>query len=184
MFLPPFSYTGSRFWKTSKRIRAVRRSDLKRGKNLSTIDSSFDSDFDTQPLLKRRRVATVENRLQKLEGDMVRANSELLEMSNEKSELLKKSKRRFNDIRQCFECLICKSSTKLPAMVSSCCSIVLRCETCVNQWLTASPHCRVNITVDECAKLPFIRHLKEALQESTQSGTDSSSTTSETIQVD
>ena len=121
---------------------------------------------------------TVEDRLQKLKG-------ELLEMSNEKREILKNSKKRFNDLRQCFECLVCKSSTKLPALVSPCCNIVLGCEACVNQWLTANTHCmhcRVSITPDQCSKLPFIRNLTETLRESTQSGTDSSN--SATFQVE
>ena len=184
---PPLSYTGPRFWKTSKRIRAVKRSDLKRGKNLASIDSSSDSDFDPRPLSKRTRTATVEDRLEKLEGDMQRANSGLLAESNERSELLKKLRKRFSELRQCFECLICKNSAKLPAIIAPCCNIVLGCESCVNQWLTTNPHCphcRVNITMNECAKLPFIRNLEEALRDSSQSGAESSLNTSEAIVVD
>ena len=167
----------------------MRKSDFKRGKNQSSIDSSLDSDFDLPPFLKRTKVSnvTVEDRLKKLEGDMQRANSELQETSNEKSELLKKSTKKFHDLRQCFECVICKCSAKLPAVVSPCCSIILGCETCISRWLTDNqqcPHCRTNITIDECAKLPFIRSLKEALRESSQLGNESSSSNSEPIQVD
>ena len=179
---------GSRFWKTSKRIRAVRRSDFKKGKSINTFSSS-DSDFEPPPFLKRSKVSdvTIEDRLKKLEADMQRANSELQEKSKEKSELLKKSKKQFDDLRQCFECVICKCSAKHPAVVSPCCSIVLGCETCITRWLTDNqqcPHCRRNIKMDECMKLPFIRSLKEALSESSQSANDSSSSSSEIVQVD
>ena len=37
---------GSRFWKTSKRIRAVRKSEVKKGKrSLLSLNSSSDSDI-------------------------------------------------------------------------------------------------------------------------------------------
>ena len=40
----------SMFWKTSKRIRAVRKSEVKKGKrSLPSLNSSSDSDFDVTP---------------------------------------------------------------------------------------------------------------------------------------
>lgn len=153
------------------------------GKKLHAFDSSSDSDFDTQPFAKRKKGATMEGRLQKLEESILHENKELRELSVEKDKLVKNSKEQFHQLRQCFECLVCKSTTKFPAMVSPCCRIVLGCETCIEQWLVTSPqcpHCRVGMTIDECSKLPFIRNLEEALHDS--SGTESSS--SEPIQVD
>ena len=118
----------------------------------------------------------MEERLQKLEESILHENKELRELSVEKDKLVKNSKEQFHQLRQCFECLVCNSTTKFPAMVSPCCRIVLGCETCIEQWLVTSPqcpHCRVGMTIDECSKLPFIRNLEEALHDS--SGTESSS---------
>ena len=43
----------------------------------------------------------------------------------EKEKLVKNSKLQFNQLGLCFECPVCKSTTKLPAVVSPCCRIVL-----------------------------------------------------------
>ena len=49
---------GSRFWKTSKRIRAVRKSEVKKGKrSLLSLNSSSDSDLDVTPNKRPKAVS-------------------------------------------------------------------------------------------------------------------------------
>ena len=169
---------GSRFWKTSKRIRAVRKCDLRKGTGRFVIDSSSDSDFELPPFTCKRSKITVssvsstEQRLKRLEDQMRTETVDLKESVTEKEKQLKDTKKRFDDLRQCFECLVCKSSAKSPTVVSPCCHIVLGCEECVFQWLETNPvcpHCpgRNALTMPECEKLPFIRNLVDALQPST-----------------
>ena len=119
----------------------------------------------------------MEEWLKKLEENMLRNNLELQEACTEKCILLKDTNKRFTELCQCFECLVCKSPAKLPAVVSPCCSIVLGCETCIEQWLSTStqcPHCRGILSMDECSKLPFIRSLKDALRESSSAESSAS----------
>ncbi|XP_064404016.1 uncharacterized protein LOC135349419 [Halichondria panicea] len=82
---------GSRFWKTSKRIRAVRKSEVKKGRVIS-LDSSSDSDFDFAPQHRAKKMS------------LPLAPSSLGTMD-----------------KTVFECLVCKSQTSFPAVVSPCC---------------------------------------------------------------
>ena len=125
----------------------------------------------------------MEERLKKLEESMHNEKLELQEAAKEKERRLKHSVQHLTHLRQIFECLVCKSAAKLPAIVLPCRRIVFGCATCIEQWLSTStqyPHCRGSPSMDECSKLPFIRSLENALHES--SGTDSSA--SEPIEVD
>ena len=169
-------FLGSRFWKTSKCIRAVRKSEVKsrKGKAPLALDSSSDSDFEIPCSTKRQRVvqASMEERLQKLEGEILSENADLRGTFSEKEKHLKAVQSRLTEVRQCFECLICKTQATFPAIVSPCCTIVIGCEGCVTQWLSTSsqcPHCRNTIALQECSKIPFIRNLADALGESSPS---------------
>ena len=168
-------FVGSRFWKTSKRIRAVRKSEVKsrKGKTTLLLDSSSDSDFELPPTKRQRVVeASVEQQLQKLEGEILRENADLRGTFSKKEKQLKAVQNRLTEVRQCFECLVCKAQVTFPAIVSPCCNIVIGCESCIAQWLENSsqcPHCRNAITLQDCSKLPFIRNLTGALGESSAS---------------
>ena len=179
---------GSRFWKTSKRIRAVRKSEVKKGKrSLLSLNSSSDSDLDVTPN-KRPKVVSMEERLRKLEVEMFSENKNLKESFEEKSKQLKDVKRQLFELRQSFECLICKSTVSFPAIVSPCCSIVIGCQGCIEQWLTSNPvcpHCRETTIIEECTKLPFIRTLKNLLHEPSQvSVSDLTNSTSSTLPIE
>ncbi len=159
---------------------------LRKGKTV-VLDSSSDSDFEAPLPTKRQKTASLEERLKKLEGEMLRENVHLhAEKDNlhaEKDKQLKAMKNRLTEVRQCFHCLVCKTKATFPAIVAPCCNIVIGCETCITQWLETSqhcPHCRSNITIQECSKLPFIRSLSDALGESSSA----SETSSPTIELD
>lgn len=76
---------GPKFWKTSKRIRAVKLSDYHKHNPAAFQDSSSDSDFEPPPrkhskiLKSSKERDLIEERLQKLEQE--------LSISNENSEL-------------------------------------------------------------------------------------------------
>lgn len=151
------SSLGSKFWHTSKRMRAVRKSDFRKRVSNSS-NSSSESDFDI-PHPKRGRIVSMESRLEKVER-------ELSLQGKSDSRQLRETHSRYTDIRQCFECLICKETVSFPALVSPCCNIVVGCQSCVEQWLTASPQCpqcRARMEMGECNSIPFIRSLKQAL---------------------
>ena len=56
-----------KFWKSTKRIRAVKKSEYRKQRPFSG-DSSSDSDFETPPL--KRMKTSVEDRLKKLEDGL------------------------------------------------------------------------------------------------------------------
>ena len=69
-------------------------------------------------------------------------------------------------IADIFTCIICKElavEEKNPIM-PSCCSSLLCCKQCLEQWLDTSggcPHCRRPITMDDCVVQPLIKPLFE-----------------------
>ena len=169
-----YSSAGSRFWKSNKRVRAVKKVEFRRGKAPYLLDTSSDSDFDIQQPAKCKKSLTMEERLTKLEEQMIE-NS--FKQQAEKTKILRKSSKHLNEIRQCFECLICKSIANFPALVSPCCSILLGCVACVEPWLTSSqqcPHCRDALTMQQCSQVPFIRNLSHALNEGSSEDSSSS----------
>lgn len=105
---------------------------------LHSINTSLDSDLDVQPPLKRKKGASMEERLKRLKESMLHNKSVVQEASAQKDQLVKDTQKCFSQLRQCFECLVCKSSVELPALVSPCCSIVLGFEICIEQWLSSS----------------------------------------------
>jgi len=138
-------------------MRAVRKSEFRKRQSNSLDSSSSESDFDI-PHPLRGKFTSVESRLAKIEREISQGNSD--------SRKLKETQSRYSDLRQCFECLICKETVCFPALVSPCCNIVVGCQTCVDQWLTNSPQCpqcRARMEVGECSSIPFIRNLKHAL---------------------
>ena len=132
-----FLYLGSRFWKTSKRIRAVKKSEVKVKKGrVKGLDSSSDSDFDFAP----------QHRAKKMSAPLASSSSGTMD-------------------KTIFECLVCKSQTSFPAVVSPCCNVILGCEVCgcevcVAQWLEAQstcPHCRASLTLQDCPRTRLLR---------------------------
>lgn len=134
------------------------------------LDSSSDSDFDFTPMSKRQKTdskPTLEERLQKLEGQVTGV-----------SEKLKDIQSRLMEVRQCFECIVCKSPVSFPGIVSSCCKVMLGCEPCIAQWLASSsscPQCRAVITMEGCSKVPFMRNLHSALKDAASGSSSPSS---------
>ena len=80
----------------------------------------------------------------------------------------------YNELRQCFVCLVCKDTVDFSALVSSCCKIILGCEECIQQWLESCPHCRKTLFLEDCMSLPIIRSLKSVLTASESSSHSSS----------
>ena len=110
----------------------------------------------------------MEERLQKLESEVLGGRADLKEAMNEKEKQLKATQNRLAELRQCFECLVCKSAATFPAIISPCCQVVIGCKSCIAQWLEtnpACPHCRESITMEECSRLPFIRNLQQNLSD-------------------
>ena len=70
--------TGSQFWKTSKRVRAVRKSELRKGKACPVFDSNSDSDFEMPPIFRSQKVSdSTEERLKRLEDQMFSKSRDL-----------------------------------------------------------------------------------------------------------
>lgn len=123
-----FSLLGSRFWKTSKRIRAVRKAELKLGKKSFAL-IPVPIVILTSPFPQRKRK---KERMDMLEADQNQA-------AETERKRLQSSKKRLAELRKCFECVICKSPATFPAVVSPCCNITLGCELCIVQWFVYQP---------------------------------------------
>ena len=78
-------------WKTSKRIRAVRKSEFKWVRTVCSIDRSSDNNFDGEPLAKRKKGAAMHGRLKRLVASMLHEKLELQEASKEKVRQLEES---------------------------------------------------------------------------------------------
>ncbi len=83
-----------------------------------------------------------------------------------KGKQLKKLQSHCTDLKQCFQCIVCKDTVEFPAVVSPCCNIMLVCESHIQEWLDGSPQCRAPLDMEDCLKIPMIRSLKDALDAS------------------
>ena len=98
------------------------------------FDSNSDSDFEMPPIFKSQKVSdSTEERLKRLEDQILSKSKDLEQSIADKDKQRKDAQQRFNVLRQCFECLVCKSPAKAAAVVSPCCCIVLGCEECITQ---------------------------------------------------
>ena len=77
----------------------------------------------------------------------------------DKDRKLKEAESRYVSVKHCFECLVCKETTTFPALVSTCCNIVLGCKLHVEEWLETTaqcPHCREPMEMTDCTVIPFM----------------------------
>lgn len=52
---------------------------------------------------------------------------------------------KYESLKQCFVCVICKAYVSFPAVISKCCNVMLGCESCLAVWYeekNTCPHCR------------------------------------------
>ena len=169
------SCTLGKFWKSNKRIRAVKKTEYQRKRPMTFSSEDDDSDFECPPP-KRTRKSQLEERLQKIEAQL-NENVQCETVVTEAKEREKSTQLQYNELRQCFVCLICKDTVDFPALVSPCCKITLGCEECIQQWLESSPqcpHCRKTLLLEDCMSLPIIRSLKSVLTASESSSHSSS----------
>ena len=167
---------GPKFWKTSKRIHAVKLSDYRKHNPAAFQGSSSDSDFESPPCKLSKILKSSEERdlleewLQKVEQELAISSenskkvAEMQEKDVEKK--LKEAESRYDSVEQCFQCLVCKETATFPALVSTCCNIVLGCKSHVQEWLETTsecPHCREPMEMANCTVIPFIRKLRKAL---------------------
>ncbi len=76
---------------------------------------------------------------------------------------------KYESLRQCFVCVICKSIVTFPAVISRCCGIVLGCESCVAVWYNSNntcPHCRNQSSSDSLNSRYIIVPALHPLQDS------------------
>ena len=171
---------GPKFRKTSKWIRAVKLSDYRKHNPAAFQGSTSDSDFEPPPRKQSKILKSIkerdliEERLQKLEQELSisNENSELkmkVAEMREKDKKLKEAEARYDSVKQCFQCLVCKETAIFPAVVSTCCNIVLGCKSHVQEWLETTsqcPHCREPMETANCTVIPFICQLRKALSPS------------------
>ena len=80
---------------------------------------------------------------------------------------ISRSERKVMQVKDTFKCLIC-SGIILPCVVSPCCKVVIGCDNCARRWIDENntcPHCRAQLTTEQCEIIPVIPSLKDALDE-------------------
>ena len=116
-----------------------------------------DSDFEPSSLLKKkpklRSTGSPNDIHSDVNGIMLTKFSELSDKlvhiektiefgsSTGKNSVVEKYER----LKQCFVCVICKSYVTFPAVISKCCTILLGCESCLAVWHEENdtcPYCR------------------------------------------
>ena len=182
---------GAKFWKTVKIVRAVKEDEyrdfelIREGqpkRHSSTIHISSDSESDTYTSLIRHskhRASMVHT-----SGDLPPQQSTLQSLSDKVSEqtallqklsadLSSKPRNPVTPLKQVLSCIICKElaicSDKQP-LVPKCCSAVVGCKECFEEWLRNSPscpYCRVLMETTEnyTAPLPELRPLISIMEE-------------------
>lgn len=161
-------------------IWAVKLSDYRKHNPAAVQGSSSDSDFESPPRKQSKILKSIKERdlieeqLQKLEQELSisNENSELkmkVAETREKDKKLKEAEVRYDSVKQCFQCLVCKETATFPAVVLTCCNIVLGCKSHVQEWLETTsqcPHCREPMEMANCTVIPFLRQLRKALSPS------------------
>jgi hypothetical protein len=160
-------YKGEKFWKSAKKIRAVTLSDYTKVNPSITISSSgSDSDIN-QPLQKKSllvKVSTLESKL----DDLISRDTSKEDNLKDEVKRLKEFKQKYDTLKKCFECVICKNTLKFPMTVSTCCSNILGCVECTNTWFLNSatcPFCRTVSLDCDCITIQRIRPLEECLED-------------------
>ena len=180
-----FAFTGSKYWKTQKKIKAVTEDDYHLYRR-DLHDYDDDDDFEPVPFFKKRKIGSTrplspvitlsseddEPCNSKGKGKH-KASSKYqnLEERINKLENLQCSSRELNKCSNCeqiadlFKCFICKSVLKSECLLLVCCNHLV-CEICIRQWMDTSrtcPMCRAdNIEVEN--KLPLPRNVFDLIK--------------------
>ena len=165
----PFVFTGAKFWKTSKTIKAVLEDDYnelelsrssgtaraRRPKSTTYIHISSGSDSDSPglPLTRSRRqpftgcsrppfhqTIVTEHHIQAIVSK-IDSNTEILRTIQGKVMTWSPPASSCNPtVRDILTCIICKMASTDP-LVPKCCNSVLVCRECLQKWLQSSKTC-------------------------------------------
>ena len=182
-------HAGSKFWHTSKIIQAISEVDynkLERHKNgepgpstsvVNLVSESSSEDFHklftvNKKKLKRKRKVSPPPDTSQTDSDLsttaptpppskFRATVDVRQLLLDDLIKSKCPGTKKSILCEIFTCIICKElvvDDKVPVM-PSCCSSMLSCKQCLEQWLEAAgvcPHCRQPISIDDCISQPPI----------------------------
>lgn len=154
------SLTGFKFWRTgSRKIFAVRQADLKMKSNRkrgSVVISDSDSDESLQPLRRKPIRELPPQLVEEIKG--MRKDIQCLFQITDK---LKISPGLYRQLRDTFQCHICRSTPIAPPVIfTRCCHRILGCQTCVDAWYggedgisRSCPMCRFDRAYSETTTL-------------------------------
>lgn len=182
----------AKFWKSPKIIKAVKEEEYRKlehkrnggstsSKRTIIVESSSSDSDGGFPLLHRKRshfedtavggniigqLSVVRDKCSDLES-MIMSVKHVVDGLQPAKYLKSDTSGKF--VRQLFTCIICKdNSLNRDPVVPQCCSGVVACKTCLQDWIGHSstcPQCREQISLDICLPVPPFRPLS-ALMES------------------
>ena len=154
-------FIGLKFWKIgSRKLYAVKESDLRDKKRSSVINISSSSDEElVPPLVKRRRTAEYVK--------LSNVSSELREVKDTLEKIFTVTNNMSIPIGlrsvlyDTFKCSICQSTPMVPPIIfAKCCKSILGCQSCVDTWYRGTegqtrtcPRCRSDRAYVETCKL-------------------------------
>ena len=125
--------SGAAFWRSTRKIMATSKSVYERVSGLSA-DMDIEQAMDDAPgPSKSRKRPHYESQ----------EDSEDLKLILNKLSRIETKLTFLDELSQCFQCVICRSTATNP-IVSQCCQRILGCEACVNTWVSTHsrcPHC-------------------------------------------
>lgn len=130
------SFIGLSFWKSPQRIiYSVLRAkliSLQKQKKKAVIDADSDDDFE--PTMKKKRNDDTNTKIEKVAREVDSLKSLVTDVVTITKEM-KVPLGLMNMMRSNFKCQICHCIPLCPpVIVSKCCKVILRCESCINKW--------------------------------------------------
>ena len=180
-----------KFWRSTRKIKAVRCDEYERFQKNTSPCTDSDSDFESRPPAKRTRetidltvsedtaAGVLKSRIDSLEQELNKTVEKYEEkerlrrivscLEKENSEYLNEKRSLqfiIDKVKENMSCIICKSMASFPWAITPCCKI-LNCKECVDRWLVVEescPHCRAVLERSSCVEVAEIRPMQEIIK--------------------